>query len=80
MLVDSAGVALGVQHAFGAKVRAVRPGGVTIASRWVEIPLVGGSGQISGVLCPSMSPSDVRGALVSRGRVRRGQSRTWRSS
>jgi hypothetical protein len=40
-LVDSAGVALGVQHAFSAKTRAVRPGGVSIASRWVEIPLVG---------------------------------------
>ena len=79
-LVDSAGVALGMQHAFSAKVRAVRPGGVSIASRCVEIPLVGGDGQICGVLCQSMPPSDVRGALVSRGRGRRGQSRTWRSS
>jgi signal transduction histidine kinase len=34
----------------------------------VEIPLVGGNGQISEVLCQSMPPSDVRGALVSRGR------------
>src|SRR5215813_6444647 len=67
VLVDSAGVALGVQRAFSAKVRAVRPGGVSIASRWVEIPLVGGNGQISGVLCQSMPTSDVRGALVSRG-------------
>ena len=64
VLVDSAGVALGVQHAFSAKVRAVRPGGVSIASRCVEIPLVGGNGQISGVLCQSMPPSDVRGALI----------------
>ena len=71
VLVDSAGVALGVQHAFSAKVRAVRPGGVSIASRCVEIPLVGGNGQISGVLCQSMLPSDVRGALVSgRGEAR----------
>jgi hypothetical protein len=67
VLVDSAGVALGVQHAFSAKVRAVRTGGVGIASRWVEIPLVDGNGQISGVLCRSMPPSDVRGALVARG-------------
>ena len=67
VLADSAGVAFGVQHAFSAKVRAVRPGGVSIASRCVEIPLVGGNGQISGVLCQSMPPSDVRGALVSRG-------------
>ena len=55
------------KYAFSAKVRAVRPGGVSIASRWVEIPLVDGNGQISGVLCQSMPPSDVRGALVSRG-------------
>jgi signal transduction histidine kinase len=34
----------------------------------VETPLVGGNGQISGVLCQSMPPSDVRGALISRGR------------
>jgi hypothetical protein len=67
VLVDRAGVALGVQHTFSAKVRAVRLGGVGIASRWVEIPLVGGNGQISGVLYLSMPPSDVRGALVSRG-------------
>ena len=33
----------------------------------MEIPLVGGNGQISGVLCQFMPPSDVRGALVSRG-------------
>lgn len=52
--------------AFSAKVRAVRPGGVSIASRCVEIPLVDGNGQISGVLCQSMPPSEVRGALVSR--------------
>src|SRR3954453_23621782 len=65
VLVDSAGVVPGVQHAFNARVRAVRPAGVSIASRWVEIPLVGGNGQISGVLCQSMPPSDVRGASVS---------------
>ena len=68
VLVDSAGVALGVRQAFSAKVRAVRPVGVSIASRCVEIPLVGGNGQISGVLCQYMLPSDVRGAFVSRGR------------
>ena len=80
VLVDSAGVALGVQQAFSAKTRAVRPGGVSIASRCVEIPLVGGNGQISGVLCQYMPPSDVRAASVSRGPGRRGQSRTWRRS
>src|SRR4051794_3339336 len=64
VLVDSAGVAPGVQHAFNAKVRAVRPG-VTIGPRWLEIPLVGGDGKISGVLCQSMPPSGVRGAWAS---------------
>src|SRR4051812_47804957 len=67
VLVDSAGVAPGVQHAFNAKVRAVPPAGISSASRWVEIPLVGGNGQISGVLCQSMPPSDVRGAWISSG-------------
>ena len=54
------------KYAFSAKVRANRPSGVSIASRWVEIPLVDGNGQISGVLCQFMPPFDVRGALVSR--------------
>ena len=67
VLVDSAGVALGMQRAFSARVRAVHPGGASIASRCVEIPLVGSNGQISGVLCRSMPPPDVRGALVARG-------------
>src|SRR4029453_7022756 len=40
VLVDSAGVALGMQRAFSARVRAVHPGGASIASRCVEIPLV----------------------------------------
>jgi hypothetical protein len=50
------------------KVRTVRAGGASIAFRWMEIPLVDGNGQISGVLCQSVPPSDVHGALVSRGR------------
>jgi signal transduction histidine kinase len=67
VLVDSAGVALGMQRAFSARVRAVHPGGASIESKCVEIPLVGSNGQISGVLCRSMPPPDVRGALVARG-------------
>ena len=67
MLASTWTAPLGVQRAFSAKVRAVRLSGVSIASRWVEIPVVGGNGQISGVLYLSMPPSDVRGALVSRG-------------
>ena len=54
------------KYALSAKVRDLPAGRVSIASRWVEIPLVDGNGQISGVLCQFMPPSDVRGALVSR--------------
>jgi hypothetical protein len=68
MLADSAGVALGVQHTFSAKVRAVCPGGVSIASRCVEIPLVGSEGEVSGILCHTGPRSDTRGAVAAGGR------------
>ena len=56
MLVDSAGVALGVQRAFSARVRGVRDGGSgLIASRCVEIPLVGRRPGLRGSV-PSMPP------------------------
>jgi hypothetical protein len=49
VLVDSAGVALGVQRAFSARVRDVRDGGSgLITSRCVEIPLVESDGEVSG--------------------------------
>jgi hypothetical protein len=49
VLVDSAGVALGVQRAFSARVRGVRDGGSgVIASRCVEIPLVGSTARYRG--------------------------------
>ena len=81
VLVDSAGVALGVQRAFSARVRSVRDGGSgLIASRCVEIPLVGGDGEISGVLCQSAPGPTCAARSSSRGRGGRGQSRTWRSS
>ena len=67
VLVDSAGVAPGVQHAFNAKVRAVPPAGVSSASRCVEIPLVGRDGEISGVLCRTAPRFDTRGVFSSRG-------------
>ena len=60
-LVDSAGVALGVQHAFSAKTRAVRPGGVSIASRWVEIPLVGPGRQGHRRTREGLQPASARG-------------------
>jgi len=68
VLADSAGVVLGVQRAFGARVRSVRDDGSgLIASRCVEIPLVGRGGEISGVLCRTAPRSDTRGACSSRG-------------
>jgi signal transduction histidine kinase len=69
VLADRAGVALGVQRAFSARVRSVRDdGNGLIASRCVEIPLVGRDGEISGVLCRAAPRSDTRGAFSSRGR------------
>ena len=68
VLVDSAGVALGVQHAFSPKVRVVRDGGSgLIASRCVEIPLVGSDGEVSGILCHTGPRSDSRGAVAAGG-------------
>jgi signal transduction histidine kinase len=68
VLADSAGVALGVQRAFSARVRRVRDDGSgLIASRCVEIPLVGRDGEISGVLCRIAPRSDTRGVFSSRG-------------
>jgi hypothetical protein len=68
VLADSAGVALGVQRTFSARVRSVRDDGSSlIASRCVEIPLVGRDGEISGVLCRAAPRSDTRGMLSSGG-------------
>ena len=70
-LVDSAGVVLGVQRAFSARVRSVRNGGSgLIASRCVEIPLVGSDGEVSGIFCHASPRSDTRGAVAAGGRVR----------
>jgi len=67
VLADSAGAALGVQRAFSARVRSVRDGGSDlIASRCVEIPLVGPDGEISGVLCLTAPQPDTRGVFSSR--------------
>ena len=71
VLVDSAGVVLGVQRAFSARVRSVRNGGSgLIASRCVEIPLVGSNGEVSGIFCHASPRSDTRGAVAAGGRVR----------
>jgi signal transduction histidine kinase len=71
VLVDSAGVALGVQRAFSARVRGVRDGGSgLIASRCVEIPVVGSDGEVSGILCHTSPLSDTLGAVAAGGRER----------
>ena len=71
VLVDSAGVALGVQRAFSARVRGVRDGGSgLIASTCVEIPLVGSDGEVSGIVFHASPRSDTRGAVPAGGRVR----------
>ncbi|UPK38012.1 hypothetical protein IVB18_12395 [Bradyrhizobium sp. 186] len=68
VLADNAGVALGVQRAFSARVRSVRDDGSGLnASKCVEIPLVGRDGEISGVLCRTAPRSDTRGVFSSRG-------------
>jgi signal transduction histidine kinase len=65
VLVDGAGGALGVQRAFSARVRDVRDGGSgLIASRCVEIPVVGSDGEVSGVLCHTSPPSAMRGTVA----------------
>ncbi|MCC8935501.1 ATP-binding protein [Bradyrhizobium sp. Arg68] len=69
VLVDSAGVALGVERVFSATVRDARDGGSgLIASRYVEIPLVGSDGEVSGILCHTGEPSDARGVVAPRRR------------
>ena len=69
VLADSAGVALGMQHAFSAKVRVVRDRGCgLIASRCVEIPLIGSDGEVSGILCHTGPRSDTRSAVAVGGR------------
>jgi signal transduction histidine kinase len=68
VLADSAGVALGVQRTFSARVRSVRDDGSRqIAFRCVEIPLVGRDGEICGVLRRAAPRSDTRGVLSSCG-------------
>jgi signal transduction histidine kinase len=68
VLADNAGVALGVTRAFSTRVRSVRDDGSgLIASRCVEIPLVGRNGEISGVLCRTALRSGTRDVFSSRG-------------
>jgi hypothetical protein len=59
VLVDRGGVGLGLQRAFSARVRGVRDGGSGLsASRYVEIPLVGSDGEVSGFYAtPARDPT-----------------------
>jgi len=68
VLTDRAGVALGVQRPLGVRMRSVSDhGSGVIASRRVEIPLVGGDGEISGVLFRTAPRSSTRRAAFARG-------------
>jgi signal transduction histidine kinase len=70
-LVDTTGVALGVQRAFSPRVSSVRNGGSgRTAWRYVEIPVVGANGEVSGILCHTSPPSGTRGAVAAGGRER----------
>ena len=68
VLADSAGLALGVQRPLGVRVRNVSDhGSGVIASRRLEIPLVGGDGEISGILFRTAPRSSTRGVAFARG-------------
>ncbi|WP_407156502.1 sensor histidine kinase [Bradyrhizobium sp. STM 3557] len=70
VLVDGAGVAFGVQRAFSARLSDMRDSGNgLVASRYLEIPLVGSDGEVSGILCYTSPPSDTRGAAAAGGQA-----------
>lgn len=71
VLVDGADVSRGVQRALSATVRCVRDGGSgLIASKCVEIPLVGSNGEVSGGGRDTCVRSDRRDAVGPRRRER----------
>lgn len=71
VLVDSAGVGLVAQRAGGARVRDVCNGDSgLIASRCVEIPVVGSDGEVSGILCYTNPQADTHRAVASGDRDR----------
>lgn len=71
LLGDRAGVALGMQRAINESVRGIRDhGSGLIASRYVEIPLVGSDGKVSGIFCHTSPQSDTGGAVPAGGRAR----------
>jgi signal transduction histidine kinase len=69
VLADRAGVVFGVQRPFSERIRNVSDNGNgVIATRCVEIPLVGRDGEISGVLCRTVPRAGTRGIILSPGR------------
>lgn len=68
VLADSAGVALGLSRLPGARGRNVGDRGASIiTSRYVEIPLVGSDGEVSGILFRTAPCSGTRGVPFARG-------------
>jgi anti-sigma regulatory factor (Ser/Thr protein kinase) len=65
VLANNAGVAIGAPRAFSPSVGSV-PHDVSaaIASKWVEIPLIGGDGEVSGVLYRAATTSETSGILA----------------
>ncbi|MBR0809831.1 hypothetical protein JQ636_40455 [Bradyrhizobium japonicum] len=70
VLVDGADVSRGVQRALSATVRCVRDGGSgLIASKCVEIPLVGSNGEVSGGgATPACGPTGVTRSVLADGK------------
>ncbi|WP_433996796.1 hypothetical protein [Bradyrhizobium liaoningense] len=68
VLADSAGVALGLSRLPGTRGRNVGDRGASIiTTRYVEIPLVGSDGEVSGILFRSAPCSGTRGVPFARG-------------
>lgn len=64
VLMEGAGVANGLERAFSTSVSCVRDDDTgRIASRCMEIPVVGSNSEVSGVLC-NTNPFDARAAVA----------------
>lgn len=69
VLADGAEGALGAVHTLSVKARGVHDrGSVAVASRCAEIPLIGRDGEVSAVLCRTVSRCDPRRSVAVRGR------------
>ncbi|GGC76472.1 ATP-binding protein [Chelatococcus reniformis] len=68
VLVEAAGLAIGGQPGFSARVRRARD--AVVAARWVEIPIVGSNGEVSGILCHDRRGSSAGVPIPVAGRVK----------